>query len=314
MHPSPMIDRVIRRVSLHTPNLFAANVLLLGMNFIVKNRRLPVRTTSARATLSDYIFWKSVGSWTDFERACVDKDLSKQIARQLCPDVGIVRTLDVFALEGLSFADFKERLTKFQGQHAVAKPTHGSGSVLFLAEDLSERKLRKFYKDCQASYFPLFREGQYDKLEKKVLIERSLGNPSIGRKSANDIKFFCSRGKAFMCQIVTDRFEDIRLVNLAVPDFIDSGVSYGTVRPDQPLRRPERWQRFIELAEKLSVPFEFVRIDLYDGDDDIYFGEFTFTPGAGLTPFSDPGFDQWLLRQLRCKKPVLPQPSLKWAR
>jgi len=299
MHASPMIDRVVRHVSIRTPNLYVTNVTLLGLHYFVRNHVLPAALESARAGLMDYIFWKSVGPWTGYEKACVDKELAKDIAGRLCPEIGIAEALDVFALAGMSFAEFRSRLLAFCGESVVAKPTHGSGAVLFLDKQPPEPALRKFYRDCQASYFPLFREGQYHRLEKKLLVERSLGNPITGQKAPDDFKFFCSRGRAFLCQINVDRYGDHRLVNMLVPDFIDCGVEYGTRRPDLPVSRPQRWADFIDYAERLSEPFEFVRIDLYQAHDDIYFGEFTFTPGAGLTNFSDRRFDRWLLTQLR---------------
>src|SRR5579863_2175259 len=153
MHASPMIDRVVRHVSLRTPNLFAANVALLGLHYVVRNWALPRALSSDKAGLMDYIFWRSVGPWSDFEKACVDKDLSKQIVHRLCPGIGLAEPLDVFPLSGLSFAGFSDRLSVFAGQHAVAKPTHGSGAVLFLDEAPGEEALRKFYRECQASYF-----------------------------------------------------------------------------------------------------------------------------------------------------------------
>jgi hypothetical protein len=70
--------------------------------------------------------------------------------------------------------------------------------------------------------------------------------------------------------------------------------------------RPPRWDHFVRFAEELSGPFEFVRVDLHDGDSHTYFGEFTFTPGAGLTHFSDPQFDLWLMRQVRVAKGMVP--------
>lgn len=299
MHASPITDRVIRHVSLHTPNLFAANVALLGLHYFLRNHFLPHALSSDKAGLMDYIFWRSVGPWSAFEKSCVDKDLSKAVANRLCPRIGIAEPLAVFPLAGLSFSEFRRRLLVFTGQSAVAKPTHGSGAVIFLDEQPPDRALWKFYRDCKASYFPLFREGQYDKLEKKVLIERNLADPVAGRKAPDDFKFFCSHGRVFLCQINVDRYGDHRLVNMTVPDFIDSEVEYGTLRPDQPVPRPPRWDDFVHYAAQLSEPFDFVRIDLYDGHDDIYFGEFTFTPGAGLTNFSDRQFDRWLLHQLR---------------
>jgi len=299
MHDTPLMDRVIRRVSLLMPNLFAANAALLGLHFLMKNRRLPRTPVQEQASLSDYVFWKSIGYWSDFERACVDKETAKHVARQLCPQIGIPELIDVFPVQGLSYQAFRRKLLAYGGRAAVAKPTHGSGAILFLDGELSERELRKFHRDCRASYFQLFREGQYYRLEKKVLIERRVSDRASRRGVADDYKFFCSRGHAFLCQINVDRFGDHRLINMTVPDFTDSGVEYGTHRPDTLPERPPRWNDFVRFAERLSQPFEFVRVDLYDGDDDIYFGEFTFTPGAGLTSFSEADFDRWLMVQVR---------------
>jgi hypothetical protein len=299
MHAAPLMDRILRRVSFYMPNLFAANAALLGLHFLVKNRRFPRTPEKNGAALSDYLFWKSIGSWNGFERACVDKESAKRVARQLCPEIGIPEVIEVFPLAEMSYRTFRERIMAYRGQPAVAKPTHGCGALLFMEDDMGEEELRKFYRDCRASYFQLFREGQYYQLEKKVIIERSLGDRSKGRKSADDFKFFCSRGHAFLCQINLDRFGDHRLINVTVPDFADSGVEYGTRRPDLMPDKPARWGDMVRFAAALSRPFEFVRIDLYNGGDDIYFGEFTFTPGAGLTHFSDAGFDRWLLGQLQ---------------
>ena len=52
--------------------------------------------------------------------------------------------------------------------------------------------------------------------------------------------------------------------------------------------KPKNLDLMIQLAEKLSSKFEFVRIDFYiDSNDDIYFSEFTFTPNAGSQVFTD---------------------------
>ena len=309
MHAAPLMDRIIRRISLLTPNLFAANAALLGLHFLVKNRRLPRAPMGDQATLSDYVFWRAIGFWSAFEKACVDKESAKQIARRLCPEIGISELIDVFPLAGLDYPAFRTRMLAYRGRSVVAKPTHGCGTILFLENEIGETELEKFYRDCQTSYFHLFRERQYHHLEKKVLIERRIADRTERRKSADDYKFFCSRGRAFLCQINIDRFGDHRLVNATVPDFADSGIEYGTSRPDQGFKRPPRWNDFVRFAEALSQPFEFVRVDLYDGEDGIYFGEFTFTPGAGLTHFSDPGFDRWLLTQLHLPETAAPVPA-----
>ena len=48
----------------------------------------------------------------------------------------------------------------------------------------------------------------------------------------------------------------------------------------------------IQIAEKLAQNIPFVRVDFYEINDKLYFGELTFFPGAGLTKFEPEEFDQ----------------------
>ena len=48
---------------------------------------------------------------------------------------------------------------------------------------------------------------------------------------------------------------------------------------------PKNFQRMLEIAEKLAKPFPVVRVDLYNLDGKIYFGEMTFTSLGGLMNF-----------------------------
>ena len=50
------------------------------------------------------------------------------------------------------------------------------------------------------------------------------------------------------------------------------------------IEKPEHLDKMIRFAKLLSAQFEFVRIDFYYVNQNIYFGEFTFTPSGG-NPF-----------------------------
>jgi hypothetical protein len=58
-------------------------------------------------------------------------------------------------------------------------------------------------------------------------------------------------------------------------------------------KQPETLDKMVSVAEKLSVPFGFVRVDLYSVMSKVYFGEFTFTPTAGHHKFDPPHWDLW---------------------
>jgi hypothetical protein len=52
-----------------------------------------------------------------------------------------------------------------------------------------------------------------------------------------------------------------------------------------PVLKPEKWDEMLDVCRKLSNGFSFVRVDLYYAAGRIYFGELTFTPASGLSPF-----------------------------
>ena len=51
------------------------------------------------------------------------------------------------------------------------------------------------------------------------------------------------------------------------------------------VEKPKCLDKLLSLSSKLSKGFKFVRVDLYLVNDEIYFGELTFHPGAGFCRF-----------------------------
>ena len=58
--------------------------------------------------------------------------------------------------------------------------------------------------------------------------------------------------------------------------------------------QPVNYGKMVELAEKLSAPLKFARIDFYEINGKIYFGEITFFPGNGMEEFSPEEWDYQL--------------------
>ena len=55
--------------------------------------------------------------------------------------------------------------------------------------------------------------------------------------------------------------------------------------------KPLQYEKMVELAEKLSQEIPFVRVDFYEVDGKIYFGELTFYPGSGFEEFTPEKWD-----------------------
>jgi hypothetical protein len=60
------------------------------------------------------------------------------------------------------------------------------------------------------------------------------------------------------------------------------------------LDRPKHLDDMIRYSEVLADGLDFIRVDLYDMQDKVYFGELTTTPGAGISPYSPHEFDYYL--------------------
>ena len=61
-----------------------------------------------------------------------------------------------------------------------------------------------------------------------------------------------------------------------------------------PMAKPKNLAEMVALATRLASDFNYVRVDFYEAAGSVYFGELTFTPGAGLCKMYPEGTQrQW---------------------
>jgi hypothetical protein len=149
------------------------------------------------------------------------------------------------------------------------------------------------FRYAKQNYFFFGFEAQYLHLPPKILVEESLGGPP-----PSDFRFYSSRGKVFFCQFDQGRFTDHRQALFTVPDHRHIPIRDQVPLPDPLPEGSPHWDEMLQIASDLSKPFDFVRVDLYDLPDGVYFSEFTFTPNASALPFSDPAFSRKLLEDV----------------
>lgn len=114
-------------------------------------------------------------------------------------------------------------------------------------------------------------------------------------KGLNDYKFFCFNGRVKCFKVDFDRFVDHR-ANYYNRD--KKLLPFGEVdfypNYNKKIEFPDLIDRMIDLAEKLSENTIFLRVDFYDVDGKIYFGELTFYPTSGFRPFTSKEWDEKL--------------------
>jgi hypothetical protein len=179
-------------------------------------------------------------------------------------------------------------------QRFVVKAAHGSGWVRIVL-DKSAVDCQDLVTTCQqwlsANYYDVLRERQYRNVPPRILIEEFLDDGS--GNSPCDYKLFVFGGKVRFIQIDVNRFSAHRQA-VYDRDWQDTGVKLTYERIAGQLPRPPNLQALIETAETLSDNLDFVRVDLYDVGERIYFGEMTPTPACGFTRFQPRAMDDRL--------------------
>jgi hypothetical protein len=193
-------------------------------------------------------------------------------------DLHIIKTLGVW--NSFDEIDFEKLPEQF-----VLKTTHDSGTVCICKEresfDFSKAK-KQLTKSLKHDYYLNDREWPYKSVPRRIIAEEYMVDES--GTELKDYKFFCFNGEPKLMFVATDRPIDTRF------DYFDIEFNHlpfiqGFPNSDKIIERPKGWSSMVEIARKLSEGIPHVRIDLYDINGKIYFGEYTFFHNSGFVPF-----------------------------
>lgn len=203
-------------------------------------------------------------------------------------------------------------LTLPQWRHTVIKSNHGSGMVEILLDEPDERRKHAVLESCsrwlETKYWKIVREIQYRGIPPCILVEQYIGD---GAQAPIDYKFHMFKQPdgsfQYVLQVIYDRLQP----PLSMTFFVNN-----LRQPFHGIRDTGRsppcghtlLHKALELSQMLAMDFDYVRVDWYIQDERIYFGELTFTPGAGLVTGLDRGLDRimgdmWIQRRPPPKQP-----------
>ena len=199
----------------------------------------------------------------------------KGLKELLIPSFGIYSSFDEI--------DFSSLPNQF-----VMKATHGSGmNYICLDKNIIDYpSLKKqFARYLKTDYGKKTVEPHYSKIKKEIIIEKFIGE---GNTLPREYKIHVFNGKAKYLYVVSNRGKDIRYDNYYIDWTPFPAAQFNHWKSsDSPVNPPQNWAKMVEIAETLGKDFPFVRIDLYEVNGQIYFGEFTFTPAKGTLIFDN---------------------------
>ncbi len=177
----------------------------------------------------------------------------------------------------------------------VIKTTAGSGGqnvfVCHNKEKLDKKeilqKLKYWQKLNPKKHFG--REWAYQGLKNRIIVEKYIESDSNGLV---DYKFFCFNGEAKIFKIDFDRFVEHHANYYDLNgNILPFGEKNYPPKYDKQINMPVNLKEMIKYANLLSKNIPFVRIDFYEINKKLYFGEITFYPASGLCEFTDYGWD-----------------------
>lgn len=218
---------------------------------------------------------------------CVDKaDVRKYVADCGCSEY-LNECYGVF--DKVEDVDFDALPDKF----VVKNTLGGGGNSVVIVEDKSKfdipalKKQMESWVNSNAHRKDAGREWPYySGKDKRIIIEKYIeSNPEDG--GLIDYKFFCFNGKVEWLYVLTDRALGTDVgVGIFDSDFNRMKISRKDERPmSRNIYKPENYEKMLELCRALSKPFPQVRVDLYNCNGKIIFGELTFFDACGYMIF-----------------------------
>lgn len=189
----------------------------------------------------------------------------------------------------------------------VLKTTHGSGGLnVIVCPDKSkldyvELKEKLSFKENRVSNNGGGREWAYYGLKTGIVVEELLINKENPEAGVNDYKIFCYDGKPTYIIVDVDRYIGHKR-NFYDTDWNNLHVTSDCPASDREIEKPRNYDKMLDIAARLSKGFPYVRVDLYNIDGNIYFGEMTFYPWSGYVQFYPDKFDYVFGKSINLKK------------
>lgn len=241
-------------------------------------------------TFNDKGWWLKLYNRDPLMTKCSDKYLARDYVRECGYEDILIPQYEVLkSVKELDFSKYNEPV--------IAKCNHNSGGHLFYdpAQPKTEKEMKRAKKNLafilKQNAYILSREWNYKNIPRRIVVEKVIKD-SKGRLPS-DFRFFCFDGvpKLLMMDIgvIDDQGQHQAFFprNIYDMDFNLLPIRWGRDNYEGEVEKPENFERMIEIAAKLSQPFPTCRVDLYNLDGKIYFGELTFYHGGccqNITP------------------------------
>ena len=229
-------------------------------------------------TMNEKIQWLKLHDHDEAHARLVDKITVRDYVTEKVGAAVLVEQLGVWnRAEEIDFDRLPERF--------VLKCTHNSGGVIVCPDKAKLDRagaVKKLAAQLKKNYYNNGREWLYKNVTPRVVAEAFIG--SADGTLPDDYKFFCFDGVARAVCVCTNRSGKHADYFFFDRDFQRLPVNEATANMPEHFvfPKPARYEEMLHLAETLSSGIKHVRVDLYDTEQGVRFGELTFFDQSGF--------------------------------
>ena len=253
------------------------------MYYCIMNRKIDLNNPK---TFNEKLQWLKLYDRNPLYTTMVDKYEVKKYVADIIGEEYIIPTIGIY--DNFDEIDFNKLPNKF-----VIKCTHDSGGVVVCKDKTKlniEEARKKINKCLKRNFFYVGREWPYKNVKPRIIIEEFV--EACKDEDLNDYKFMCFNGKVKCSFVCTERRSEDGL-KVTFFDLNWNKMPFERHYPfsKKEIQKPVNYEKMIQLSERLSKGLSFIRVDFYEANKKIYFGELTFFPGNGTEEFTPEEWD-----------------------
>lgn len=272
----------------------ALNKCKFFVEFVLKNKYWP--DFKNPKTFNEKINFRKNNPKNELFSICADKVAAKEWVASKIGSEYIIP--NYFVGDSIDYYQLKEIIDD-KGD-CLLKANHNSGPVFLLTRNSTEQEIREACYDVnrqlQIDFGRRQNEPWYSKIKPLVLVEKRL-MPEDGDVCIRDYKFHVFKQEDYSYKIILEvHFDQDSNHNIS---YFDSDLNWLPISIEYPniytsLEKPINYEIMLEKAKTLASEFTYVRVDFYNINGSIYFGELTFAKTSGAGVFLNKMYDLWM--------------------
>ena len=276
---------------------FVPDKLLLKLEFRIKLHK-PLNLKDPK-TFNEKLQWLKLYNRKDIYTTMVDKIAVKDFVKAAIGEEYVIPTLGVW--ESFDEIDFDSLPNQF-----VLKCNHDSGSVVLCRDKATfdkENAREVLTRGLAQNAYYFGREWPYKNVKPQIFAEAFMQDGVY--EFLPVYKIFCFDGQPKIVQTIQNDKQPNETVDYFDTDWNRLDLRQEFPNSETPVERPEKLEKMLELAGKLSAGEPFLRVDFYMVNGKLYFSEFTFFTDCGFGQFYPESWDMTLGQWISLKKESL---------